>query len=127
MLSSQGVDYRQGSAELGIFLNYPKNTLPLTENPKKYFPKSKTLKNTLKNTYSFRKSQAWYDNNGDPWLLKHLVNETGPRKIQLKIWNTLKYIFYLTTPKIQQLWLVPKKIQIPEIQNPKKFSADPCL
>ena len=39
-----------------VFLNYPKNTLPLTENPKKYFPKSKTLKNTLEKHYSFGKS-----------------------------------------------------------------------
>ena len=38
-----------------VFLNDPKNTLPLTENLKKYFPKSKTLKNTLKNTIHFAK------------------------------------------------------------------------
>ena len=38
-----------------VFLNDPKNTLPQTENPNKYFPKSKTLKNTLKNTINFSK------------------------------------------------------------------------
>ena len=31
------------------------------------------------------------------------------------------------TQKIQQLWPVPQKLQILEIQNPKKYSADPCL
>ena len=30
-----------------VFPNNPKSTLPLKENPKKYFLKSKTLKNTL--------------------------------------------------------------------------------
>ena len=36
-----------------VFLNDPKNTLPLTENLKKYFPKSKALKDTLNNTIYF--------------------------------------------------------------------------
>ena len=30
-----------------VFLSNPKNTLALKENPKKYFPKRETLKNTL--------------------------------------------------------------------------------
>ena len=38
-----------------VLLNNPKNTLPPTENPKKYFPKNKTLKNTVKNTIHFAK------------------------------------------------------------------------
>ena len=47
-----------------VFLNDPKNTLPLTAKPKEYFPKSKALKIPSKH-YSFHKSQA-YDNNRDP-------------------------------------------------------------
>ena len=39
-----------------VFLNNPKNTLPLKENPKKYFPKSETLKNTLLKHNSFSES-----------------------------------------------------------------------
>ena len=38
-----------------VFLSYRKNTLSLTEHPKKYFPKSKTRKNTLKNTIHLAK------------------------------------------------------------------------
>ena len=40
-----------------VFLNDPKNTLPLTENPKEYFSKSKTLKNTLKTLFISQKSR----------------------------------------------------------------------
>ena len=67
----------------------PKKILSKKQNPKKYNQKH----------YSFRKSHAWYDNNRDPWLLKHLVNKTGLKNILLKIWNTLKYSFYWTTRK----------------------------
>ena len=38
-----------------VFLTYPKNTLPLTEHPKNYFAKSKTLKNTLQNAIHLAK------------------------------------------------------------------------
>ena len=47
---SQGVDlaFLQTRISLvGYFWTTPKNTLPLKENPKKYFMKSETLKNTL--------------------------------------------------------------------------------
>ena len=39
-----------------VFLKNPKNTLPLKENPKKYFPKSETLKNALLKHNSFSES-----------------------------------------------------------------------
>ena len=67
----------------------PKKILSKKQNPKKYNQKH----------YSFRKSHASYDNNRDPWLLKHLVNKTGLKNMLLKIWNTLKYSFYWTTRK----------------------------
>ena len=38
-----------------VFLSNPKNTLALKENPKKYFPKSETLKNILLRHNSFSK------------------------------------------------------------------------
>ena len=39
-----------------VFLRNPKNTLALKENPKKYFPKSETLKNTANKHNSFSES-----------------------------------------------------------------------
>ena len=39
-----------------IFLNDSKNTLPVTENPKEYFPESKPLRNTVQKHYSFGES-----------------------------------------------------------------------
>ena len=63
-----------------VFLNDPKKYFATNRKPKKNtFRKAETLKIPSKH-YSFRKSQAWYDNNGDPWLLKHLVNKTGLKK-----------------------------------------------
>ena len=80
--------------ELGISERPKTNSLPPTENPQKYFPTSKTLKYPQIH-YSFRKNQAWYDNNGDPWLLKNHVNKTGPLK------NTIENIKHF---KIQFLF-----------------------
>ena len=115
---TQEVDLTNLQTEIsgvGYFWTTQKNTLPPTENPKILSDKQNPKKYPqIQKHYSFRKSQAWDDNNRDPWLLKHLVNKTGPKKILLKIWNTLKYSFYLTT----------QKIQILEIQNPKKYSAE---
>ena len=118
--------YRQGSvpiSRVGYFWTTQKNTLltenPLTGNPKKYFPKSKTLKNTLKNTIHFAKVE--HDmiimETDDYWSTCWI--KLDPKKVLLKTWNTLKYSFYLTTQKIQQLWPVPRKIQILETHNPK--------
>ena len=39
-----------------VLLSNPKNTLALKENPKKYFPKSETLKNILLKHNSFSES-----------------------------------------------------------------------
>ena len=76
--------YRQGSAELGIserpqkntlpLTEDPKSTLPLTENPQKILFEKQNLKNALKNTIHFAKVKH------DMIIMKHLVNNTGPKK-----------------------------------------------
>ena len=45
-----------GDQRSWVFLNDPKNTVSLTENPQKYLLKSETLKNTLLRHDSFGKS-----------------------------------------------------------------------
>ena len=101
-LLSQGVDLTNlltGISRVGYFwttqkyfatVRKPKKILSEKQSPKKY---------PLKH-YLFRKSQAWYDNNGDPWLLTHLVSKTGPKntvenmkhfKVQLSFTNRRKY------------------------------------
>ena len=89
----------------------------MKENPKKYFTKTKTLKNIPLIQNSCSESQMLDDNNEELCLLKYLVNKTGPKKYCRKH-ETLKNTSFI--------WQ-PKKIQIFEIQNPKKYSADPCL
>ena len=110
-----------------VFLNYPKNTLPLTEHPKKYFPKSKTLKNTLQNTIHLAKVKH-------SMIIMENRDYLSTRCIKLDPKSTVKNMKHLkiqhlsnNPKKIQQLRAVPKKIQIFQIQNPKKYSADPCL
>ena len=89
------------------------------------FPKSKT-KNTLKNTIHFPKVKH------DMIIMEtHDYWSTWWTKLDPKNtvenYETFWTSFHLTTQKIQQLWPVPKKIQILEIQNPKKYSDDSCL
>ena len=63
-----------------VFLDNPKNTLPLTENPNKCSLGSKTLKNTLSRHDSLSKSYVRSDNDEKLCSLRHLVNETGPKR-----------------------------------------------
>ena len=60
-------------------------------------------------------------------VLKYVVNRIGPQNTIEDI-KHLKIQHLIENPKkIQQLRPVPKKIQIFEIQNPQKYSVDPCL
>ena len=115
-----------GISGVGYFWTTQKNTLPLTENPKKYFPKSKTLKDTLNNTIHFTK-------------VKHdtIIMETNDYWstwwIKLDSKNTVENIKHF---KIQLLFCNPKNTadvtstqKNTDFRNskPKKYSADPCL
>ena len=75
--------YRQGSVELAwrvvYFRTTENNTLPLTENHKKYFLLSKTLKNTVIKQDSFGENSGQYGNNQELCYLKYLVNKSRPQ------------------------------------------------
>ena len=57
-------------------------------------------------------------------LLKYLVKKTGAKNTM----QSKKYSIYMKTQKTQQLWLLPPKIQIFEIQNLKNTLLIPvCI
>ena len=108
-----------------VFRNNPQKYFATNRKPKKILCEKQNPKKHPKKHYSFRKSQAWYDNNGDQWLLKHLVNKTGT-KILLNIWNEhFKIRLLFNSPKIQQLWPVLSKNANYRNSKPKKILCWP--
>ena len=87
-----GVDYtytyRQGSAKLGIF-ERPRKYFATDRKHKRYFSKSKALKNTLVRHDLFSTCFARYDNKEELCSLKHLMNKIGHQKYCLK-YKTLR-------------------------------------
>ena len=86
----RGVDLTNLQTEIsgvGYFWTTQKSTLPLTENPKKYFPKSKPLKIPSKNTIHLAKVKhdMMIMENRDYWSIWCIKLDP---KILLKMWNT---------------------------------------
>ena len=94
-----------------VFLNNSKNYFATDRKPKEILSEKQNPKKYPQNTIYFAKVKHDIDNNGDPWLLKHLVNKTGPKK------NTVENMKHF---KIQLLFNSPKKYSSCD-QYPKKY------
>ena len=91
-----------GISSIGYLRLTPKNTLSLTENPRIYFPKSKTLKISLWYTIHLVKLKH------DMIMMKICVDWSA---FWIKLYPT-KYYWKSTTLKLQHLFSNPKRTAV---------------